>query len=87
MYEFHLTRKIDKNFQKLNRKNPKQLVMIYRKIAEIIISPHHYKNLRRPMQHLKRVRVDSLVLVFSVDEEKKTVIFKNFTHHDEIYKT
>jgi len=87
MYQIEITKKLDEIFLKLSKNNPKQIYIIKNKINEIIQNPQHYKNLRKPIQHLKEVHIDkSFVLVFSVDESKKVVIFKNFKHKDEIYK-
>ena len=86
MYDCELRESVEKFFHKLAKKNPKQLEMIRRKIEEIRLNPQHYKNLRRPLQHLKRVHIDrSFVLVFSVDESRKTVIIEDYDHHDNIY--
>ena len=61
-------------------------MIIEKKVEEIIQNPHHYKNLRAPLQHWKRVHIDrSFVLVFSVDETTKTIIFEDYDHHDNIY--
>jgi len=86
MYEVGYRKSVEKIFFKLARKNRKQLEIIYRKIEELRLNPHHYKNLRRPLQHLKRVHVDrSFVLVFSVDEPNMTVVIEDYDHHDNIY--
>ena len=87
MYGYELRKSVEKIFFKLAKKNPTQLLIIKKKLDEIIINPQHCKNLRRPMQHLKRVHVDkSFVLTFSVNENKKIVIIEDYAHHDEIYK-
>jgi len=87
MYSCELRRSVEKLFLKLAKKNPKQLLMIEKKINEIIKNPHHYKNLRKPLQHLKRVHVNrSFVLIFSVDEHNKKIIIEDYDHHDKIYK-
>ena len=87
MYDFVLRKSVERIFFKLAKKSPRQLERIHRKIEEIIKNPHHYKNLRRPLQHLKRVHIDkSYVLIFSVDESKKVVIIEDYDHHDIIYK-
>ncbi|MFH1591882.1 MAG: hypothetical protein ABIB47_00750 [Candidatus Woesearchaeota archaeon] len=86
MYDCELRRSVEKLFFKLAKKNPKQLLIIEKKIDEIIQNPQHYKNLRKPLQHLKRVHVDkSFVLTFSVDENNKKVIIEDYEHHDEVY--
>jgi len=87
MYSFDIKDSLDKKFSKLSRKNPKQLEIIYKKIEEVVQNPSHYKNLRVPLQHLRRVHIDkSFVLVFSVDEKNKSVLFEDMDHHDGIYK-
>ena len=87
MYEYELRKSVEKEFFKIAKKNPKQLVAIEKKINEVINNPQRYKNLRKPLQNLKRVHIDkSFVLTFSVDESKNKVIFEDYDHHDRIYK-
>jgi len=87
MYSFEIRDHLDKIFQKIGKKNPKQFEIIFKKIAEVIQNPQHYKNLRNPLQHLKSVHIDkSFVLLFSINENNKIVIFEEFDHHDRIYK-
>jgi len=87
MHSYELRKNVEKEFFKLAKKNPKQLLIIEKKINEIRQNPQHYKNLKNPLQHLKRVHIDkSFVLVFSVDENRKHIIFENYDHHDNIYK-
>ncbi len=86
MYSYELRKSVESIFLKLAKRNPKQLYIIEKKIQEIRQNPQHYKNLRRPLQHLKRVHIDkSFVLVFSVDENRKLVIIEDYDHHDNIY--
>ncbi len=87
MYYFEIRNHLDKVFIKIGKKNPKQLEIIHKKIEEVIQNPQHYKNLRNPLHHLKSVHIDkSFVLLFSVDENLKKVIFEEFDHHDSIYR-
>jgi len=87
MYSVAFRKSIEKEFQRMAKRNPKRLEMILNKIEEILENPHRYKNLRKPLQHLKRVHIGgSFVLVFSVDEENKRVIIEDFDHHDRIYR-
>lgn len=72
---------------KLAKKNQKQVDAILKKVDEILEDPHRFKNLRRPLNHWKRVHIDKhFVLTFSVDEDSKTVILEDYDHHDNIYK-
>ena len=86
MYSYEFRASLEKKFFKLARKNPVQLEIIYKKIQEIIQNPQHYKNLRAPLQHLKRVHIDkSFVLIFSINENEKKIVFEEFDHHNSIY--
>jgi YafQ family addiction module toxin component len=89
MYSYELRNSLEKIFFKLAKKNPSQLKSISKKIKEITSCKNinHYKNLRKPLSHLKRVHIDtSFVLVFSVNISAKHIIFEDFNHHDNIYK-
>ena len=86
MYEHEFRKSVEKILEKLGKKNPKQLSIIGNKVKEVILNFYHYKNLRKPLQHLKRVHIDgSFVLVFSVNENTKIIIFEDYDHHDNIY--
>jgi len=86
MYKLFVRNSVETIFLKLAKKNSKQIEIIYKKIEEIRKNPQHYKNLKKPLQHLKRVHIDkSFVIVFSVDELTKTVIIEDYDHHDKIY--
>jgi len=87
MYTLSIRPSLKKKFEKLGIKNPKQAEIIAKKSEEIIIDPQRYKNLRAPLNHWKRVHIDShFVLTFSIDEKTKTVILEDFEHHNKIYK-
>jgi len=82
-----MRRTVEKILLKLARKDRKKVMIIGKKISEILRAPHRFKNLRRPLQHLKRIHVDrSYVLVYSVDENLKTVTIEDYDHHDNIYR-
>lgn len=86
MYSYELRKSVEKIFFKLAKKNPKQLDIIHSKIEEIITEPHRYKNLKKPLQHMKRVHIDKhFVLTFSIDEATMTVIIEDYDHHDNVY--
>jgi len=88
MYSLEISPQLDKKLSKLVKKNRKQYEIIMNKIEEIVENPQHYKNLRKPLQHLKRIHIDkSFVMVFSVDENKKHIMIEDYDHHDEIYKS
>jgi len=47
MYEYELRKSVEKEFFKLAKKNPKQLLAIEKKIQEVIKNPDRYKNLKK----------------------------------------
>ncbi len=88
MYKLEVRKTVDNILHKLNKKNPKQLEIIHKKINEIKTNPHRYKNLRKPLNHLKRVHIDkNYVLVYSINEKQKTIIIEDYSHHNQIYQT
>ena len=86
MYNLIIREELDSKFEKLAKKNKKQLEIILNKADEILENPHRYKNLKAPMNHFRRVHIDKhFVLIFSVDEESRTVTLEDYDYHDNIY--
>lgn len=87
VYELEARTKVDKIFDKLRKRDKKQMINIEKKLKEILDDPYRFKPLRKPLQSFRRVHVGkSFVFVFSVDEERKIVIIENYKHHDDVYK-
>ena len=87
MYTLSNKPSLDAQFKKILQKDKKQMEIIFRKIEEILENQQRYKNLRAPLQHLKRVHIGkSFVLLFSVDENTKVVTLEEYDHHDVIYR-
>jgi len=89
MHKFKIEEKLAKVMIKLSKKDKHRYEVIIKKIKEIIKSENieHYKNLRKPLQHLKRVHINShFVLVFKYEKERDIIKFYYLDHHDNIYK-
>jgi len=86
MYALETRGHVDEAFKKLARKNPKQLEAVMEKIGEILKNPHRFKPLRFPLAGARRIHFGSYVLLYSIDEERKTVVLEDYAHHDEIYR-
>ena len=87
MYSLAVKPELEKVFDKLSKKSPKQLEIIFKKVDEILENPHRYKNLRAPLNAWKRVHIDAhFVLAYSVDEVNKKVVLEDYDHHDRIYR-
>jgi YafQ family addiction module toxin component len=85
MYNLEIRECADAIFRKLSKKDKVSFEYISKKIQEIRENPYHFKPLRNPMQNYRRVHIGNYVLVFSINENSKTVIIERYKHHDEIY--
>ena len=86
-YSYEVRAHVEKIFQKLSKKNHKQLKIIEKKLEQILEHPDAFKPLRAPLQNCRAVHIDkSFVLVYSVDESRKVVVIEHYAHHDDVYK-
>lgn len=87
MYDLSVKPEADKIFQKLAKKDPKQLAIVHRKIEDIRANPQQgHKFLRKPLQGFNRVHIDShFVLIFKIDHKKRLVDVYYYDHHDGAY--
>jgi YafQ family addiction module toxin component len=87
MYTYEIKPTLKRILKKLKKKDKQRYERVLSKIDEIINSdPEHYKNLRKPLQHLKRVQIGNYVLVFEFNKKNGIISFENFEHHDKIYE-
>ncbi|MFH1294769.1 MAG: type II toxin-antitoxin system mRNA interferase toxin, RelE/StbE family [Candidatus Aenigmatarchaeota archaeon] len=87
MYSLEIIPSVKKTFDRLERKDKSQLCNISNKIGEILNDPYRFKSLRRPMNHLRRVHIaKSFVLIYSINEQKKTVTIMDYDHHNNVYR-
>lgn len=57
-----------------------------KKIRRILENPYHFKPLRSPLQNKRRVHIGgSLVLIYDIIEETKTIRLLKFSPHDDAY--
>lgn len=87
-FDFVISSKLEKILHKLARKDKKLAIAIRKKMHQVTscdtISIQTFKNLKGKMSKFKRVHIGSFVLVFRV--KGNTIIFEDFTHHDDAYK-
>jgi len=85
MISYEIKPSLIKILNKLSKKDKVLYEKTLNKINEIINCENinHYKNLRKPLRHLKRVHISSFVLVFQFKDD--TIIFEDLQHHDKIY--
>ncbi len=84
-YSAEYSEHILKLFDKMAKKNKVQLIAINSKISEILEKPRHFKPLKGDMKGSRRVHFGHFVMTFEIDEERKTVRFLDYDHHDKIY--
>ena len=88
MYKLAVKENLDRKFKKLKKKDREMLMLIDRKVQEILDDPYRFKPLRKPLQNKRRVHVGGpFVLIYEVNEDEKIVTLLDFDHHDNIYKT
>ena len=87
MYDLEIKPEADKIFSKLAKKNPRQLMIIDKRIKEIRENPLGYKFLRKPLNGFNRVHIDKhFVLIFQIHHDKKIVEIYYYDHHDFAYQ-
>ena len=86
IYFLDIPAHLDKLFSKLAQRDKKKLEAINKKIKQILQNPAHFKPLRGGMKGERRVHIDSFVLTYEIDEQKKVVRLLDYDHHDGIYE-
>ena len=86
MYELEIREQLDRAFRKLAKKDAQQMDAIAKKIREIAEEPRSFKPLHFPLAAKRRVHIGSFVLIFSIDETRRTVVLEDYEHHDRVYK-
>ena len=87
MYSLEAREHVDRIFKKLAKRDPNQMDVIARKIEEILEDPHRLKPMHFPLGAMRRAHFGSFVLLFSIDEQRKTVVLEDYEHHDRVYRT
>lgn len=86
-YDYELTEYVDKIFEKLKRRDPKQLKILQKKLVHILEDPYKFKPLRGDKKNSREVHIDKhFVLVYSVDEGRKVVLLEDYDHHESIFE-
>ena len=87
MYNLEIIENVERIFRKLAKKDRVSFEYINKKVAEIRENPYHFKPLRAPMQNFRRVHIGNFVLIYSIDEKRKTIIIEKYEHHEIVYKS
>ncbi len=87
MYNYEIQPSLQKNLNKLSKKDKQLFEQVMKKIDEVVNGGgvEHYKNLKYDLSDRKRVQVGHFVLVFKFIKSENKVVFVDFDHHDNIY--
>ena len=86
-YELEIKEHVKMIFGKLERRDMTQILIIRKKLKQVLENPYRFKPLGAPMQGLRRVHIHrSFVLTYSIDENRKAVIIEDYAHHDDVYQ-
>jgi YafQ family addiction module toxin component len=86
LYNLEIEEEVFRTFKKLTKKDRKQIEAINKKIEQILNDPFQFKQLKHPLDGLRRVHVGSFVLIYEVLEDQKTVRVLKYKHHDQAYQ-
>ena len=85
-YKLDIPEKLDLIFDKLSKKDKKQLEIINKKVDKILENPYQFKPLTGNMKGIRRVHIGkSFVLTYEILENEKIVRLLDYDHHDKIY--
>ena len=85
-YKLDVPEKLDLIFDKLSKKDKKQLDIINKKVDKILENPYQFKPLTGDMKGIRRVHIGkSFVLTYEILENEKIVRLLDYDHHDKIY--
>jgi YafQ family addiction module toxin component len=87
MYRLAVKESLDRKLKRLRKKDKELLLLIDKKVKEILKDPHRFKPLKKPLQNKRRVHIGgSFVLIYEINEKENIVTLVDFDHHDDIYK-
>lgn len=84
-YTLDVSKKLDRIFSKLAKKDKLQFEILTRKIKEILENPQIGEPLTGNMAGQRSVHVRNFVLVYEILENEKVVRLLDYNHHDVIY--
>ena len=85
-YTIQLDATLETTLQKLKKKDSSLYKRVVHKIIEVSENPEMGKPLRNVLRGKWRVHIGSFVLVYTISQDNKMVIFIAFEHHDKIYR-
>ncbi|VVB90916.1 Uncharacterised protein [uncultured archaeon] len=82
-HSYEISERLERELDKLQKKNKNRFGIILKKMSEILDDPHHYKPLQYDMKGLRRVHIDkSFVLVFEIIIWESLIKHKKWSNKD-----
>jgi addiction module RelE/StbE family toxin len=86
MYDLEIKPEADKIFRKFSVKDKNHLKIINDKIQDLLNNPHHeQKFLTGLLKGYNRIHIGHFVLIYKINDERKTVEIYYYAHHDKVY--
>ena len=91
MFKYDISEKLKRKLKKISKKDKTLALNFYKKLKEIINKNKNtistYKNLKSPLNHLKRIHLtDNFILLFVVNIEENHIVFIDIMHWNKAYK-
>lgn len=87
VYELEIKEHVKAIFDKLEKRDMIQIIIVRKKLKQILENPYRFKPLGASMQGLRRVHIyKSFVLTYSINESKKIMTIEDYAHHDDVYQ-
>ncbi|MDE1827647.1 MAG: hypothetical protein KGH65_00595 [Candidatus Micrarchaeota archaeon] len=84
-YSLFVPNKLQKELNKLRRRDLATHRQLYRKIGQLLINPRIADPMRSYLKGIWHVHIGPFVLEYTINEEIRQVALKSFEHHDYSY--
>ena len=76
---------VEATFRKMGKKDTARFEQLVKKLRELGENPEIGKQLRHPMQGLRRLHIGPYVLTYKFEKKKGLITLVDFAHHDVVY--
>lgn len=86
MYKIIIEEDLEKTFFKLSKKDKTKYEYLKKKVKQLSENPYSGKPLKNVLKGKWRVHLGEFILIYTVNEQEKSITFLKFAHHDETYR-
>jgi mRNA-degrading endonuclease RelE of RelBE toxin-antitoxin system len=84
-YEMNFEGRVEKILKRMAKKDKARYFLILERLKQVREDPVRFKPLKVPMSSYRRAHVDSLVILYLIDEALHKVFVIDVCHHDDAY--